>query len=235
MEHDRSGALDAPRAVAELSRHLAHPLRIVLLTHVADHGPCPFSELVEVSGATQAQVGNHLSSLRKAGLLATERAGRQSLYRMPNAHLAEVLANLAAAAGVETGGGTARGAGCDARGCYDHIGGKLGVSLLRELQERGALVGDPLGPDDLTEGPAVDAVLPLLGLTEWTSLRNTRRRFAYGCPDWTEHAPHLAGALGAAVSTSLHDRGWIRARPGSRILEITKSGRAALSELGIAS
>lgn len=213
-------------AVAELSRQLAHPLRVVVLSYVAEHGPCTFSELVEVAGAAQAQVGNHLSVLRKAGLLATERQGRQSFYRLPNAHLAEALANLAAAAGVsaET---TAWHGISDARSCYDHIGGKLGVAVLNTLLAQNALVGDPLA-----EGPAT-TLLPRFGIADTAPLHEGRRRFAYECPDWTERAPHLGGALGAALAESFVARQWVQRKPGSRVLDVTRKGRTALHRLGV--
>jgi DNA-binding transcriptional ArsR family regulator len=213
-------------AVAELSRQLAHPLRVTLLSHVAEHGPCAFSELVAAAGVAQAQVGNHLSLLRKAGLLVTERQGRQSLYRLPNAHLAEALANLAAAAGVTTEAEAP--AVAEARACYDHLGGKLGVAVLNALVRQEIITGET----DLIEGPAI-ALLSRFGVADPAPLHDTRRRFAYGCPDWTEHAPHLGGSLGAAIAGSFVERQWIRRRMGSRIVDVTGKGRTALRKLGV--
>jgi DNA-binding transcriptional ArsR family regulator len=236
--HDRASgdsAGDRATAIADICRQLAHPLRVVLLEYVARAGPCPFSELVEAAGLPTAQVSNHLAVLRRAGLLVTERQGRQSLYRLPNSHLAEVLANLGAAVGAEAAvpDPAFRPVGSQARTCYDHTGGRLGVRLLQALLEREALTGDPLGPDGLTEGPAASAVLPAFGVPQWQTLRDGRRRFAHGCPDWTEKAPHLSGALGAAVTQSLHHRDWVRPRPGSRALDVTEQGGRALRGLGV--
>lgn len=214
-------------SIAELSRQLAHPLRVTVLSYVAEHGPCTFSELVEVAGAAQAQVGNHLSVLRKAGLLATERQGRQSLYRMPNAHLAEALANLAAAAGVSTETTAWQGM-ADARSCYDHIGGKLGVAVLTTLLHQNALTGEPF-----VEGVNATTLLPRFGIADTAAMHEGRRRFAYGCPDWTEHAPHLGGALGAAIAESFIERQWVQPKPGSRVLAVTRKGRTALHRLGV--
>jgi hypothetical protein len=159
-------------------------------------------------------------------LLTTERQGRQSLYRLPNAHLAEALANLAAAAGVSAETTAWHGID-DARCCYDHIGGKLGVAVLNTLLAQNALVGDPL-----VEGPAA-TLLPRFGIADTAPLREGRRRFAYECPDWTEHAPHLGGALGAAIAESFVERQWVRRKPGSRVLDVTRKGRAALHRLGV--
>jgi DNA-binding transcriptional ArsR family regulator len=230
-----SAASDPAEAIARIGHQLAHPLRVRLLSYVAAAGPCPFSELVENVGVSAAQVSNHLGRLRDAGLLATQRHGRQSLYRLPNSHLAEVLANLAAAADVEgVGAGAPQVRGtAHARRCYDHLGGRLGVKVLRALIDRGALTGGSMSHNELEIGPSASTVLPEFGVTDWAALQHGRRRFAYNCPDWTEKAPHLGGALGSAVARRLHERGWTQPQPGSRALVLTKAGRPALIELGI--
>lgn len=233
MTHAGSEPLrTAAQAMADVGKQLAHPLRLLLLIYVSEHGPCAFSELVEVAGVAQAQVGNHLTGLRSAGLLVTERHGRQSMYRLPNSDLAELLANLGAAAGVSTVF-TARPQADEARCCYDHVGGRLGVLVLRTLLDRQALTGDPLAADDLAPGPYADIVLPEFGVADWPRLSGTRRRFAYGCPDWTEKVPHLGGALGAALADNLRERRWTRPRAGSRALDLTAPGRRALRALGV--
>jgi DNA-binding transcriptional ArsR family regulator/enamine deaminase RidA (YjgF/YER057c/UK114 family) len=269
MEHDDPGrgpALPdaAARAIAELSRQLAHPLRVVVLKRVSEHGPCAFSELVEVAGAPQAQVSNHLSVLRKAGLLATERRGRQSLYRLPNSHLAEVLADLQAAVELEGFGpaGTAPQRS-EARGCYDHVGGRLGVVILRTLLERNALTGDPLGPEDLSAGPAAGAVSSEFGVPGrqrregGTVLRGPIgpdaprqdiTRAATACALRALSAlRHALGDLDA-VERVLHPRGFINSRPdfeehpaaldapSSLLREVFgERGHHARSALGVAS
>lgn len=232
---DYGGDHEPAAGVAALAQQLAHPLRVVLLQHVAESGPCPFGELVEASGSTPAQVSNHLALLRRAGLLATQKQGRQSLYRMPNAYLAEVLTNLAAAAGVGPLEGVTRPAEhIDGRRCYDHLGGRLGVDLLDLLLEREALVGDPSEHGELRAGPAANTVLPQLGVDDLHELQQDRRRFAYGCPDWIERRAHLGGSLGAALARSVRQRGWIRVQPSSRALTLTSTGAQELATWGVA-
>jgi DNA-binding transcriptional ArsR family regulator len=220
-------------AVARLGQQLGHPLRVRLLAHVAWHGPCSFSELVAVTGGSQAQVSNHLAGLRDAGLVATRREGRQSLYRVPNADVAEVLANLASAAGVPLQPTpVVHAAASDARRCYDHLGGALGVAVLDALVERGGLAPARSG-DELVPGPDAAAVLPEFGVARLDDLQSERRRTAYGCPDWTERRPHLGGALGAAVTRAAFARRWVADRPGSRAVRLTAAGRRALAERGV--
>jgi hypothetical protein len=54
------------------------------------------------------------------------------------------------------------------------------------------------------------------------------------CLDWSERRYHLAGSLGAALTSSLLERRWITTREASRIVTVTETGRAGLREwLGV--
>jgi hypothetical protein len=57
-----------------------------------------------------------------------------------------------------------------------------------------------------------------------------RRRFAFACPDWTEHRPHLGGALGAAVCERFFVEGWIGKDENTRAVRLTDVGASALEE-----
>jgi hypothetical protein len=60
------------------------------------------------------------------------------------------------------------------------------------------------------------------------AIRALRRRFAYGCVDWSERKPHIAGALGAALLTVALKRKWLTQDLDSRALRITRSGEREL-------
>jgi hypothetical protein len=54
------------------------------------------------------------------------------------------------------------------------------------------------------------------------------------CLDWSERRYHLAGGLGAALTSALAERRWITTREASRIVTVTEAGQAGLREwLGI--
>jgi hypothetical protein len=57
------------------------------------------------------------------------------------------------------------------------------------------------------------------------ALRARRRPLTRTCRDLTERGhDHLAGAVGAAIATSMIDRGWIVRRPGTRAVTVTDAG-----------
>ncbi len=78
-------------------------------------------------------------------------------------------------------------------------------------------------------GPGAEKVFGELGI-DLSVLKNTRRKFAYGCLDWTERTPHLAGALGASVCDLFLENKWIARKNDTRAIAITKSGKQALRD-----
>jgi hypothetical protein len=54
------------------------------------------------------------------------------------------------------------------------------------------------------------------------------------CMDWSERRYHLAGSLGAALTTAFTERRWIATREASRIVTVTEAGQTGLRDwLGI--
>ncbi len=79
---------------------IAEPTRAAIVRALAREQLCT-CHLVEVTGARQSSVSNHLRVLREAGVVAAEPAGRYTYYRLvPQvlADLASQFAELAAAA-----------------------------------------------------------------------------------------------------------------------------------------
>jgi hypothetical protein len=85
-------------------------------------------------------------------------------------------------------------------------------------------VGDPAGYELTGEGVAG---LVELGI-DVEALRRSRRKFAYGCLDWSERRAHLGGALGAAILDVALGRKWVRQDLDSRALALTPTGRREL-------
>ena len=46
--------------------------------------------------------------------------------------------------------------------------------------------------------------------------------------DWSERRYHLAGSLGAALTTTMLQRRWISTREASRVVTITRAGADGL-------
>jgi len=74
-------ALDVPPLNVELLRLLADPLRAQIVQLLAAEQLCT-CHLVELTGARQSNISNHLRALREAGLVQAEPCGRFTYYRL---------------------------------------------------------------------------------------------------------------------------------------------------------
>ena len=92
-----------------------------------------------------------------------------------------------------------------ARICYDHLAGRLSVDLTDVFVARKYVVLEDEAAEITPEG---SRFFTQFGI-ELPRLRSTRRHASRLCLDWTERRPHLAGPLGAAITTAL-----LRSRAG---------------------
>ncbi len=222
--------------ISGLARALADPLRLRLLGQLmAD--PRTVSELIVNSGASQSNVSNHLSVLRECGLVKVSSIGRQKLYELAGIPVARLVESLVSISGGMSSAGEVAGGIAQARTCYDHLAGKLGVALFNgfvkaKAIEMPALSDRQVGRDrgNLALGPSAARVFRKLDV-DIDEARRQRRNFASYCIDWTEHSPHLSGALGALVWRRFLENGWGLKQPGSRSVIVTKKGRDAMREL----
>jgi len=74
---------------------LAHPMRLHILEILA-LGPACVCDLVERTGKRQPYISQHLSTLRDAGLVTTERQGWNVFYRLNYSKLITLQATIAA-------------------------------------------------------------------------------------------------------------------------------------------
>lgn len=198
-------------------------LRILILLLNAD---TTVSDMVTRLGLPQPRVSTHLAQLRRAGLVSVAMAGRQRVYRVDAVRVKAVLDALQAFAPTtprrrspqatrEVRRNTAMR---QARTCYDHLAGVVGVQLLDEMLRRAWLEHHetkekarllyrltPHGTQALRERD-VDIAYA----------QKARRHFAFGCLDWTERREHLGGALGAAILDAMVTAGIMRRQQQTR-------------------
>jgi DNA-binding transcriptional ArsR family regulator len=197
-----------------LLKALAHPLRLRVVDRLGHRGPAPVSRLAAELDATLPELSNGLRQLREAGIVVSTQEGRQVVYALADDRLPAMLDRL-------VGERPAPARSGPSRTCYDHLAGPLGVSLYRGLLARGALASEAdgtvsvLDPQPLAE-LGVGAVEP------------GRRRLAFECLDATEHAAHLAGALGDALAAALLERGWVERVGSGREVRVTEAGARGL-------
>lgn len=85
----REEALET-EALARYFRVLGDPTRVRVLNALLE-GEHTVSELVQIAGAPQSRVSNHLACLRWCRFVEAERTGRRVVYRIADPRLREIL------------------------------------------------------------------------------------------------------------------------------------------------
>lgn len=224
---------DAPvlSSVTGLARELSDPVRLTALQLLAAEGPHTMIQLADAIGVSAPRLGNHLTRLRAAGLVAVEHTGRHAVYRIGRADLGEVLTALSRYANNQDLELTGRPASpVDiAHTCYDHAAGRLGVSVFTTLIERSALRPPDGTGDELLLGDDLSA-FATFGV-DAAAIDHGRRKLATACLDKTHRLPHLGGALGQAVLDAFIADDLVRRQDGTRELVLTDNGRHSLPAL----
>jgi len=89
----RTGSVD-PSDVelgARLLRGLADPTRLGILLRLLHEGEQRVTDLVQITGSSQANVSKHLACLRDCGLISARPNGRETFYRVAHYEVAELL------------------------------------------------------------------------------------------------------------------------------------------------
>jgi len=76
---------------AEMLRLLAHPQRLQLVGLLHRVPAAPVHELVGALAAPQAVTSQHLNRMRRAGLVAAERRGKEVWYRLADRRALKIL------------------------------------------------------------------------------------------------------------------------------------------------
>ncbi len=217
---------------------IADPTRAAMLSALLDGRAQPAGALAWAANVSAQAASNHLAKLTAGGLLKVETAGRHRYYRLASpevAHAVEALACLAPPIrSLDEPRSPKARALRQARSCYGHLAGRLGVALTEALEAEG-LIAQPEAGDDPRHFTLTEAGrrrLAEFGL-DAAALR-PRPGLARRCLDWTERRHHLAGPLGVALFARMVALGWIEpARGGGRAVRLTAAGAEGLRALGL--
>lgn len=211
--------------IALVAALLGDPARANMLTALMGGVALTAGELAREAGVTAQTASSHLSRLAAGGLVTLRRQGRHSYYSLSGDDVARVLEGLmglAARAGHRrTRPGPAEPALREARVCYDHLAGDLGVALLEGLVARRWVARDG---DDIALTWDGTAVLSDFGI-DVPALSGSRRPLCRTCLDWSVRRSHLAGGLGAAMLDRLFALGWARRIPDTRLVAFSPKGK----------
>lgn len=221
---------------ARIAAMIADPARSRMLAYLLGGHAASAGELADAAGVVASTASGHLAQLVDSGLVLCEPRGRHRYFRLADAEVAHALEALALVAERSTHEGAwnapERRGLREARRCYSHLAGRLGVALHDTLIAQEAL------------RPAADGYalterghdwLARLGLQAPAVPRGGR--LAYACLDWSERRDHLAGPLATVLMDSFQQRHWLHAAQAergsraARALTLTPAGQRDLLPL----
>ena len=217
-------------AVSRIAAAIGEPARARMLYCLMDGRARTSTELAIVAEVAPSTASAHLARLKEERLVKALTQGKHRYYSLDGPDVARALEGLSVLAGGRrlSFAPSTPPALRAARTCYDHMGGTLAVALHDGLLAKGWLVEEAGGEGVTYQATGEGArALQELGVDVAAS-QGVRRRFAFGCLDWSERRPHVGGALGAALLGVALKRKWVLRELDSRALEITPHGQADL-------
>lgn len=206
---------------AIVAKALAHGHRLELLEHVGQ-GERPVETLAAVAGLSIANTSQHLLQLRRAGLVASRRDGKNVLYRLTDKSVIDLLASLRRVA--ETNVAEAQQVISEYFHARDSLEPVSRTELVKRLREKSVTLLDVRPEDEFALGHLPGAInIPLKALErrlaqlprgreivsycrgpycvlsfEAVALLRERgfkiRRFEDGFPEWAAHGLPVEGA-----------------------------------------
>jgi DNA-binding transcriptional ArsR family regulator len=237
MVHCQEFPMASNAMFAAVASLVGDPARAGMLHALMDGRALTASELARVAGVTPQTASGHLARMADIGLLCVEKQGRHRYHRLASQAVAQMIESIMQVASVleeprrSLSVGPRDVALRQARTCYDHLAGRLGVALADAMVSGGyAELANDAG---VITGSGL-ALLGRIGIdVDTLSARSGKRAtrvLCRPCLDWSERRAHLAGSVGAAICTHSLAHDWIRRIPGTRAVAITPKGQRVFRE-----
>src|SRR5947207_14103627 len=209
--------------IATVAALVGDPARANMLCALMDGRALTASELAYAAHVTPQTASGHLGKLARASLIVPAQQGRHRYFKLAGRHVAAMIESISEVTAIAPP--RLKAIRIDdrmrqARMCYDHVAGRLGVTLADALREHNHI---EFADDGGVVTSAGEAFFAKFGI-DLSASRQSRRVFCRPCLDWSERRAHLAGAVGAALANRLMELRWIARKRDTRALTITPSG-----------
>ena len=212
--------------IAAIAQLIGDPARANMLAALMSGKALTATELAFEAGVTPQTASSHLARMTDGGLVSIERQGRHRYVSLAGPEVAETLEalmGLAAGQGrLRTRTGPSEPALRQARSCYKHLAGEMGVVLYEALVADGTL---QLSGDGVDVSGRGRTRLEDLGIDFGTF--SHRQPLARTCLDWSMRRPHLGGALARGLLARFYDLGWAKPAAEGRAVVFNPAGRKA--------
>ena len=210
--------------IARVAALIGDPGRANMLLALMSGRALTATELALEAGVTVQTASSHLARLHEGGLLRARKQGRHKYFTLATPEVAEAieaLMGLAAGAGhLRNRTGPKDKALREARICYNHLAGELGVKMFDGLIRRGHLLFEN---GELRLSGSGKELSSSLGI-KIEALSGGRSVLCRECLDWSERRSHLAGSLGRALLARFVELNWASVNRDTRVVRFTQTG-----------
>lgn len=207
----------------------ANEARASMLLLMLDGRAWTLTELGKTASIARSSTSEHADKLLDAGLVEEVRQGRHRYLRLAGSQAAALVESLAAFSGRVRPARQSFDAQYhdrairEARTCYRHLAGKLGIALADGMRTKG------FTESDFSLTSSGRTWLAFLGIE---LPKHPRRALTRPCLDWTERREHIAGLAADMLLTTFKEKAWLESVPsGTRALRLTAAGREGLADL----
>ncbi|TEA45667.1 transcriptional regulator [Bacillus sp. BH2] len=216
--------------VAEVAFLLGEKSRAAILISLMDGRLHTASELAYMAAIKPQTASFHLSKLIESNLVNVDKQGRHRYYQLANEEVARILESFLAISPPPEVRSLKQSSQVkllrEARTCYDHLAGKLGVGLTESMLNTGYLEKEER---NFVVTPKGEQFFTDFGI-DLGQLKRKRRSFSHACIDWSERHHHLAGALGNELMKRFLDLSWIVQVPSVRAVKVTDKGKVGFKQ-----
>lgn len=220
-------------SVSDVAVLIADKSRAAILESLMNGKSYTASELANQAKITIQTASSHLAKLVEGKLLEVEKHGRYRYYRLASVEVAEMFEMLSSFAPTPKVQSLKESRTKDsiynARTCYDHLAGTLGVNWTQYLLNNSFIIEKER-----------DYVITQTGIAFFENLginidllQKKKRAFTRKCLDWSERRYHLAGALGAAATDYFIENKWVERNSVNRALLLTNRGKENFQKLNM--
>lgn len=219
---------------ARVAAMIGDPTRSRMLALLLGNPCATAGEIARCAGITPQTASAHLAKMMREELILARRQGRHRYFQLANDEVAHALEALSVVAERRAVGTRAAQWARDAyrplreaRTCYGHLAGRLGVALHDHLLDSRFLT---VAHETYRLTGNGRTMLEELGL-EVGRFERMRHALVYPCLDWSERRDHFAGPLAVALLEHFLRRRWLRRVDSTRAVTPTPAGQRALAGL----
>ncbi|QSB09858.1 helix-turn-helix domain-containing protein [Lysinibacillus sp. FSL K6-0057] len=217
--------------MAEVAALLGETSRATILASMMDGRFHTASELAYMAAIKPQTASFHLAKLVEGKLIKVEKQGRHRYFQLADEDIAQFLESFLAISPPPEVRSLKQSSQIkllqDARTCYDHLAGKLGVQLTESMMNAGYIKLDDKQFILTDEGTLFFTTFGI----DLAALKRKRRSFSHACLDWSERRYHLAGALGSELLNQFFNLDWLIRVPSIRAIKVTEKGKIGFKEV----